>query len=614
MPVKSQADTMLSSHLDSIWTDNMPSMAHFDDEHFDMQFLTSDPALSLFPNYEGIDNITMDFSEIITQPSSPKLQIRHHDCMWSGTCVDKSHPSKRKGLNQCSAQSQQSQLQQQQHTESSSKSTLELSNVAVKVITQKNIMTPNVMKTIMNKNNSNNNSISNSKIATNQRSLLINNNNNRVNTNTAPLTNKIQNTSKSIELNSRHQSCEFDSIMNASIANLRPDTPLSLGDDVPEFKHNIDLTPCPSSNRMKFNDPNSIKIINALAEHLEETSNSLNDPINPFMNGFRANKSTPTDLNEILTDITFLSDYEDLGDDSSIIDMDDDDQMDENDYKNSLMSQASTSSSTSSGMISRNTINHHEFISDHSYTRPKGSHYDPIALGVQTPSDSEEEIDVDTIIEKNLPTNPSARDRRALQTTVAHKIARSKHAANQRRRVSDDDSISSSTSTLSSKGSTPIKYGSQTPARYVSSLSSSSRKRHAAGHSKDGNNNVHDNHKRYRTTHNKKQKLNARNNHHKQIDQEELETIEKRNLHNNMERQRRIGLKNLFEELKCHIPALKDKERAPKVNILREAASYCTKLRRDEEQYAELLKKHNRLMTRVKNLKASIAAQQRRNY
>jgi hypothetical protein len=218
---------------------------------------------------------------------------------------------------------------------------------------------------------------------------------------------------------------------------------------------------------------------------------------------------------------------------------------------------------------------------------------------------TEEEIDVDTIIEKNLPTNPSARDRRALQTTVAHKFARSKHATNQRRRVSDDDSISSSTSTLSSKGSTPVKYGSQTPARYVSSLAS--RKRQQAGHSKDGNNNVH---KRY----SKKQKLSHRSHKQQQIDQEELETIEKRNLHNNMERQRRIGLKNLFEELKCHIPSLKDKERAPKVNILREAATFCTKLRRDEEQYAELMKKHNRLLTRVRNLKASIAAQQRRNY
>lgn len=220
---------------------------------------------------------------------------------------------------------------------------------------------------------------------------------------------------------------------------------------------------------------------------------------------------------------------------------------------------------------------------------------------------TEEEIDVVNISEKNLPTNPSARDRRALQTTVAHKIARSKQS-NQRRRVSDDDSISSSTSTLSSKGSTPVKVGSQTPQRYVfSSGHSSSRKR------KDNNNNMHESHKKYRHGLSKKQRL-SHSKLQKTIDPDEAETIEKRNLHNNMERQRRIGLKNLFEELKCQIPSLKDKERAPKVNILREAASFCSKLRRDEDIHAELMKKHNRLMTRVRNLKASIAAQQRRNY
>lgn len=228
---------------------------------------------------------------------------------------------------------------------------------------------------------------------------------------------------------------------------------------------------------------------------------------------------------------------------------------------------------------------------------------------------TEDDIDVVGINAKNLPTNPSARDRRALQTHVAHKIARSKQA-NSRRRVSDDDSISSSTSTLSSKGSTPIKYGSSTPARYVSSHTitashSISRKRQAPAHFKDSNNNDS---KRYKTSH-KKSKMNHR--HHPKtitLDQEELETIEKRNLHNNMERQRRIGLKNLFEELKCHIPSLREKERAPKVNILREAAAHCTKLRREEEQYAELMKKHNRLLTRLRNLKASIGQQQRRHY
>lgn len=217
---------------------------------------------------------------------------------------------------------------------------------------------------------------------------------------------------------------------------------------------------------------------------------------------------------------------------------------------------------------------------------------------------TEEEIDVVNISEKNLPTNPSARDRRALQTTVAHKIARSKQS-NQRRRISDDESLSSSTSTLSSKGSTPMKIGSQTPQRYVFPVGQSSARKRKDNNNNDSNRKYRHGHKKQRLSHSKLQKT---------IDPDEADTIEKRNLHNNMERQRRIGLKNLFEELKCQIPSLKDKERAPKVNILREAASYCTKLRRDDDLHAELTKKHNRLMTRVRNLKASIAAQQRRNF
>lgn len=382
MPVRS-AETMISSHFDNIqWSDT--SSLYLEDV-FENKLL-EDPAEALFPNFDTFDSGNIDFSDLITAPSSPKYQIRHHDCMWSGTCVDKSHPSKKKGVNLCSVTAVMSQ-QQSDNTQKSTESN------AVKVVTQKNIMTPNnIMKTIMCKNNN----INGTKLSAGGRSLLINNNSNinnnnqtaRINTNTAALTQSKmhqQNHKESKSIEGRH---ELDSIMNASIVNLRPDTPLSLGDDVPELKHNIDLTPCPSSNRMKFSDPNSIKIINALAEHLEDTSNGLNEPVNSFMTSFR-NRSSPSDLNEILTDITFLSDYEDLADDSSIIDIDDDDQLDEHDYKdNSTLQKMFTSNILSQASQSRTTINHHEFISDHSYTRPKGSRYD--ALGVQTPSDSGE--------------------------------------------------------------------------------------------------------------------------------------------------------------------------------------------------------------------------------
>jgi hypothetical protein len=149
---------------------------------------------------------------------------------------------------------------------------------------------------------------------------------------------------------------------------------------------------------MKFSDPNSLKIINALAEELEETSNSLNETT-PFGGNFRnLQRSSPSDLQEILQDITFLSDYEDACDDSSIIDIDDEDQLDESDYKvENPVQKMFTANIKSQAMTSR-AVSHHEFISDHSYTRPKGSRYDMISLGVQTPSDSGECLIILSII------------------------------------------------------------------------------------------------------------------------------------------------------------------------------------------------------------------------
>lgn len=89
--------------------------------------------------------------------------------------------------------------------------------------------------------------------------------------------------------------------------------------------------------------------------------------------------------------------------------------------------------------------------------------------------------------------------------------------------------------------------------------------------------------------------------------EEELETIEKRNLHNDMERQRRIGLKNLFENLKDKIPSLREKDRAPKVNILREATSLCNKLTHDDLEYEQQMKRRNRLQQKLKQLRQQLA-------
>lgn len=371
MPVRiPKSDTMLSSQFEQIlWCDTSNLDVKMEDEDWGMKFLLDeDQSDALITGFNAFDSTNIDFMEILTAPPSPKYKIRHHDCMWSGTCVDKSHPSKKKGLNICP----------------SSTSTANTSNEASKLTADKScsnsktIMTPSsVMKSIVMKD----------KIPAG-RSLLINS---RINTNTAPTKTNQQN--RDVKLSIDSSSKEFDTMINESISSLRPDTPLSLGDDVPEFKNNIDLTPCPSGNRMKFSDPNSTKIINMLREQLEESSNSLNDPALPFIGTFnKGQRTTPTDLNDILTDITFLSDYEDLADDSSNVDMDEDIHDDfDGDCKSSMFNKILAQSvlPTTSASSSR-TISHHEFISDHSYTRPKGSRYDPIALGVQTPSDSGE--------------------------------------------------------------------------------------------------------------------------------------------------------------------------------------------------------------------------------
>lgn len=87
--------------------------------------------------------------------------------------------------------------------------------------------------------------------------------------------------------------------------------------------------------------------------------------------------------------------------------------------------------------------------------------------------------------------------------------------------------------------------------------------------------------------------------------------IERRSIHNDMERLRRIGLKNLFDELKKQIPATKDKERAPKVVILREAAALCRKLREEEIEREYLKKQQNKLVTKLKKLRTLLSARYR---
>lgn len=95
----------------------------------------------------------------------------------------------------------------------------------------------------------------------------------------------------------------------------------------------------------------------------------------------------------------------------------------------------------------------------------------------------------------------------------------------------------------------------------------------------------------------------------------EQEPLEKRSLHNNMERQRRIDLRNAFEELRLVVPEVAKKGRAAKVVILREAATYCDRLgsmsELMEKELVDLRKQQEFLRTRVSQLRRCFAAKHR---
>jgi len=74
-----------------------------------------------------------------------------------------------------------------------------------------------------------------------------------------------------------------------------------------------------------------------------------------------------------------------------------------------------------------------------------------------------------------------------------------------------------------------------------------------------------------------------------------------RDLHNSMERQRRVDLKNAFDALKMCVPEIADSDRASKLMILDKAAEFCQSLLRKETSLTterEKEKRRNTLMRR----------------
>lgn len=78
-----------------------------------------------------------------------------------------------------------------------------------------------------------------------------------------------------------------------------------------------------------------------------------------------------------------------------------------------------------------------------------------------------------------------------------------------------------------------------------------------------------------------------------------------------MERQRRIELRNAFEELRILVPAVEKKEKAPKVAILRQASAYLASLTSKEmgnaAKVADLRRQQEKLRASLSYLRRSLA-------
>lgn len=86
---------------------------------------------------------------------------------------------------------------------------------------------------------------------------------------------------------------------------------------------------------------------------------------------------------------------------------------------------------------------------------------------------------------------------------------------------------------------------------------------------------------------------------------------EKRSLHNNMERLRRVDLRNAFEDLRQLVPATADSHKAAKVTILKDATHYVRELhlkdRNCTAQLAALRREQDRLRTTLSQLRRIFA-------
>ncbi|KAK3910371.1 Myc protein [Frankliniella fusca] len=251
------------------------------------------------------------------------------------------------------------------------------------------------------------------------------------------------------------------------------------------------------------------------------------------------------------------------------------------------------------------TVSNH-FFNDHSYHLSKTDH--PSIPGNLTPSDSEDEIDVVSVCGEKassrsssqgaLPSNPSARDRHALQQTMASAMKRSAYSA---------------------ASPYPSYLNGRQPSGKLARMQAErqrqrERKRRAQERDDSSEEDIVRPSKKRAKHHHHAYKTARRGAHSfkSASSDSEPDSCEKRSLHNNMERQRRVDLRNAFEDLRVVVPVLNSNPRAAKVVILKEASMYCQQLTDDADNLQHeskvLERERERLLARVSYLRKQVAS------
>ncbi|XP_044736003.1 myc protein [Chrysoperla carnea] len=297
---------------------------------------------------------------------------------------------------------------------------------------------------------------------------------------------------------------------------------------------------------------------------------------------------------------------------------------------------------------------HRSAESDHCYHISKESSKRFENLGVDTPSDSEEEeIDVVNVYGSEthhqmlrqyhqkapLPTNPSLYDRQTLQRSVATAINKRRRTIktrlpnhNNRTGTTTPTTVPTSqteymqqsgsqqsVTTNHSSGTNCSSYSSRNikdqhspnitisppPTPQSSPPQRVNKKRGATDNlQKSSTQSTSKGVKRARRSYRQRRKRGSGDSSDSDSD--------KRSLHNDMERQRRVDLRNAFDDLRVLLPSVCNKERAAKVNILRDAAEYCHEVSRLEDNLQQTkleLKRHqDGLKARVSYLRRLLAS------